>query len=86
MHGSKTVDPVRYTPLVFERLRGLLMCDGLPMPEDKKLTKPEELSALQFLNEVCPVCMWAACDALLIHVCLNVLNRSWAFTPTRSHT
>ncbi len=54
VHGSKTVDPVRYTPLVFERLRGLLMCDGLPMPEDKKLTKPEELSALQFLNEVCP--------------------------------
>ena len=51
-----TADPSKYSTMVFTRLRGLQQCDGLLMPEDLKLNKPDEVTALQFLNDV-----WTQC-------------------------
>lgn len=43
---------------VFYRLRGLLTCDDVPIPDEYVLKTPDEQSAMSFLNEVCSVCVY----------------------------
>jgi hypothetical protein len=66
--------PVTYTPRVFERLRGLQSCDGLPIPSRLALTSDQQLLALDFLTKVCALaCLCQSLAAFMFGVLSGIM-------------
>lgn len=71
VRGNDTNEPASYLPLVFSRLRGLRMCDGVENTEFAlSLTQLPAIRVLSQVSWVCVCVFVCTCDLRAARVCL----------------